>query len=1117
MTFENELKSKQSDTNTKKFDLPLNGILCIRDDGIILDANTGVQEVFGLESLDGLKGRSIMHYTADEDFERIKTEMKQASVTNKTKTLYLSFKRSNNEVVKTSISITPWLNDKSSNQAILVINVITIDPDKKGTNEKPYDKAVENLESFLNAEEDDKSSEELNQPDHWMFSIDGNGTCLSWNEYCEKFFGYSAEDVIGKKSLFDLMTPAQTGGTNVVLKAALTSEKEFRADIKFATAPGYSGIRRGNITITKCLEYQGKSSGYLCIIFPLDKEDEVLKDPPKSPVPKWSTEEQVHQEPYPLAQEAGKGDIETAPVNPIDNSSDEIFAGNYPSMEFNDFALVCSDGAIKYMTNNFVQQLGFSSFDEVREHKWFEFLTESPAKDVFKRITSGENPFIKSKKIPYKTKEGSVIETELQIIPLPDNDGQLTEALWLLNPKGPEKELKPPSGDLAPNEYEQALLQLNKDLNAVNSIIAQHQETYEMDSILKTTLNTISKTISVEFCGLFLIRGNELKLEYSIGLPTEYTGKSFDYPANVSDYKNLIDKINNTFLAKIEPMVASSLTIPITYQDELYGFISTASTFIKEFTKMDKDFINAISNQLAGTIKRQNLTDYLISLKNQYNEIYNNAPDIYLSLDINGKIIDCNERAVNELGYAKSEMQNNILTEILKNNLGGSYADFKNWLQNALTEDNPQEIDIELILKNGEQRFFNLKSRKVPAKPPLSGNNLEIILQDITKYEKVKSLFRSSSELMEQIFHSTNDIIIYIDRNKTILECNNGVSDLLGYNRDELVGKLLNELYSNDLLMERYFEKMNEAYSGKTEVKLEQVIRRKNGSMFVALVTVSAVKNSKGEITGMALYFNDITDHKRVDKELIEAKKLSTFFINVLSNDINNYNQCALSYLKLLNQTHLEGSQANYVKIIIEQLESSLKLSLNVRKLSKIKERRPELTSMDLNKALRATAYTILEQSFRDVEIGELDLKFNYPEGIYGVEADNLIGELFSNLFWNAIRHNTHDKKLLEINITDPQDETDDYWQIEITDNAYGIPDDHKRMIINSTIFNQMGGDNSAIGLSIINALIERYGGRLWIENRVKDDYRQGSIFKLLLKKTEIPMGQTIYGFGAHC
>ena len=245
------------------------------------------------------------------------------------------------------------------------------------------------------------------------------------------------------------------------------------------------------------------------------------------------------------------------------------------------------------------------------------------------------------------------------------------------------------------------------------------------------------------------------------------------------------------------------------------------------------------------------------------------------------------------------------------------------------------------------------------------------------------------------------------------------------------------------------------------------------------------------------------------------AKKDSTLYINVLSHDLNNYNQCALSYLELLKRTELVEEQTNYINIIREQLESSIRLGQNVKKLSDIKSKQAPLIIIDLNKVLRETGYSLMERSFKFGTMGDLDLKFDFPDGIYGVKADNLINELFSNIFWNAIQHNTHDKKLLEIRITEPADNPEKYWQVEIYDNAFGIPDDQKNIIFNPELCYSSGNNSNGIGLSIINALVERYGGKLWVENRIPDDHTQGSVFKLLLKKADLPLEKVTYGTGA--
>ena len=61
---------------------------------------------------------------------------------------------------------------------------------------------------------------------------------------------------------------------------------------------------------------------------------------------------------------------------------------------------------------------------------------------------------------------------------------------------------------------------------------------------------------------------------------------------------------------------------------------------------------------------------------------------------------------------------------------------------------------------------------------------------------------------MDQIFNATSDLVLYVDNTRTILECNDSSLDLLGYERDEVRGQSVTMLYTNDLLMERYFEEM---------------------------------------------------------------------------------------------------------------------------------------------------------------------------------------------------------------------------------------------------------------------------------------------------------------------
>jgi len=1118
--------------------LPSTGIICVDEDGFLLDVNEDAIEILGYTEPGEVKGKAIYEFMDDKDKEMLRNKIKCAMESNTTCSSIIFINYPDQQLLKTEINLTPWLNDTDKKRTLCTIRTLAVIPANESRRKASLNKALESFKSVVGSDAqdvtaEDEDTDELLQHNIWMFGIDADGVCKTWNTYCEKYFGYSKDDVLNKKTLFELLDPAQTDGITVVLKSALTSEKSFSADIKFIPRPGKSNFRRGHISIIKSMEFQGKNSGYVCMFYPLDVEDEenqAVSENAKGPA--IAISDPMQTETYPLAREAEAGaDCTVRPAERFDSGPGLNFANPSNFMNYNDFAIVSPGGDIKFVSSNFVQQLGFNSVNELKEHNWFELITRQSIKDMFVSTgddsgSNGSGEFYKPTRVPYKTKEGGVMETELQVIPMYDARGHITEALWLLNPNdgqpdiGPERRrpVNPPSGppepDKLPSGPERALLQLNQDLIALNliaDVIEQYNDFHEM---LSAVMDTLIGVISVEYCALYLIKDDKLKLEYSLGIPADMETVALSTTTNA---EKLMELTECSFKGSIKGIIRSNVTVPIISQGRNLGFISLASSHDMDFTNMDMDLINTVAHQVAGAILKQEFYSEYINLKREYNEFYDSSPDVYIKVDSNGIVRSCNKTSLKVFGLPQNGMIDKDLLSILRPKLAENHEKFDKWFEETLRSKSGKDIDVKLELENSEQRYYNIEAIEAAVATPGEESGLRLVLHDVTGHYKIKSFLRSANEIMEQIFNATNDLIIYIDMSRTIIECNKTVMDFLGYTRDELRGKFINVLYTNELLIERYFQKLEGVYSGEDEVRLEQVIRRKDGSMFVALVTACSVKNDLGDITGMALYFTDITNRKREEKELIAAKKDTSLYINILSHDLNNYNQCALSYIDILTRTDLEDDQKNYVNIIRDQLESSMRLSNNVKKLSEIKSRHAPLTSVDLNRALRKSATSIMEKSYRYEGIGELELQFDFPDGIYGVKADDLIEELFSNIFWNAVLHNTHKKKLLKIKISAPPANLENYWQIEIHDNAFGIPDEQKTLVFSPETHFENDSSSNGIGLSIINALIERYGGKLWVENRVPDDYTKGSVFKLLLKKAPLSMDSVSYGTGARC
>ena len=64
-----------------------------------------------------------------------------------------------------------------------------------------------------------------------------------------------------------------------------------------------------------------------------------------------------------------------------------------------------------------------------------------------------------------------------------------------------------------------------------------------------------------------------------------------------------------------------------------------------------------------------------------------------------------------------------------------------------------------------------------------------------------------------------------------------------------------------------------------------------------------------------------------------------------------------------------------------------------------------------------------------------------------------------------------------------------------------GISDERKKKLFEKSYQKEESSVGMGIGLSLVKKIIKEYGGEIWVEDRMEDDYRQGSNFVVLLRK----------------
>jgi light-regulated signal transduction histidine kinase (bacteriophytochrome) len=136
-------------------------------------------------------------------------------------------------------------------------------------------------------------------------------------------------------------------------------------------------------------------------------------------------------------------------------------------------------------------------------------------------------------------------------------------------------------------------------------------------------------------------------------------------------------------------------------------------------------------------------------------------------------------------------------------------------------------------------------------------------------------------------------------------------------------------------------------------------------------------------------------------------------------------------------------------------------------------------------------------------------IEFRVPRSLPTIHCDRTqISELFTNLLTNAIKYNDKSEKWVEIGFTesarvelDKGDSEDPLlYSFYVRDNGIGIPPQHLERVFQ--IFkrlhtqDQYGGGTGA-GLTIVQKIVERHGGKIWVESTLGE----GSTFYFTLKQ----------------
>jgi PAS domain S-box-containing protein len=350
---------------------------------------------------------------------------------------------------------------------------------------------------------------------------------------------------------------------------------------------------------------------------------------------------------------------------------------------------------------------------------------------------------------------------------------------------------------------------------------------------------------------------------------------------------------------------------------------------------------------------------------------------------------------------------------------------------------------------------------------------------------------RRSEEQYRELFEESIDLVFTQDLEGNFTSVNRASLRTCGYCPEEIL-----KMNARDLLTPKSAELVRELLDRSGPIGLhgthEIVVRAKDGHA-VTLEVSASVQIREGRPVGLLGIARDVSERKRAEYDLLKAKegaeaasRAKSEFLANMSHEILTPMNGIIGMTDLTLETHLSLDQRECLNTVRYSAGSLLGIINGILEFSKIESDKfdLELIEFNLREHLQATAKPFAQLAEEKGLKLAYEVSASVPDGVVGDPAR--LRQILVNLLGNAIKFTVKGKVSLYVE-TEVSDDESVLLHFVVADTGIGIPRVMQKIIFEAFVqadgatTRKFGG--TGLGLSISTHLVEKMGGRIWVES----------------------------------